>query len=377
MTAVPVEFTASAPEAAPAVADLLSLARSRTADDRQRLLLGIAALCRAAPPTPGAPAHKILGEIFLALAAPAEREIRKVLSESIADVEWAPPALVNMLALDEIEIARPVLARSPLLRDPDLLRVLVEATLEHQIEVARRANISARVADAVIDVGEPAVLTALACNRTAEIGEGGVRRLVEASRRVAALRAPLTRHPKLTPVMAEQLYAWVGQALRSAIQERFAIDTSALDDAIDAAVARSIQYGVEPKNLMPQRLPEVDQEREEMEQRLVTKLDASGQLRPGYLIRAVREGRLGLFETALATLGGFSRSQVRAAMGAETPDPLALACMAVGIDRAVFPALLDEIRRLNGNRPAGGAFSSPVRSSEAAAAEFRRYALFH
>ena len=37
MTAVPVEFTASAPEAAPAVADLLSLARSRTADDRQRL----------------------------------------------------------------------------------------------------------------------------------------------------------------------------------------------------------------------------------------------------------------------------------------------------------------------------------------------------
>ena len=242
--------------------------------------------------------------------------------------------------------------------------------MENQFAAARRPGISARVADAVIDCGEPAVLTALASNRSAEIGEAGVRRLVEASRRVAALRAPLTRHPKLTPALAEQLYAWVGQALRMAIQERFSIDTSALDAAIDAAVAKSLRRDAEPLNLM---LDADDPQREEMEQRLVAKLDASGQLRPGYLIRAVREGRLSLFETALATLGGFSKGQVRAAMTAETPEPLSLACAAVGIDRAVFPALLEEIRRLNAGRPAGGApLSRAPRSPDAAASEFRR-----
>lgn len=366
MTAVPVDIAAYEPGVA---TDLIDLAKVRSNDARERLLLGVATLCRAAPPSPGDRAHGILGDIFLTLAKPAERDIRRALAETIADADWAPPALVNMLSLDEIEIARPVLARSPLLKDPDLLRVLVEATMEHQIEVARRPNISARVADAVIDCGEPAVLTALASNRSADIGEGGVRRLVEASRRIAALRAPLTRHPKLTPQLAEQLYAWVGQALRMAIQERFSIDTSALDAAIDAAVAKSLRRDAEPKNLVasPQ-----DSEREDMEQRLIAKLDASGQLRPGYLIRAIREGRLSLFESALAALGGFSKSQVQAALSASSPEPLALACAAVGIDRAVFPALLQEIRRLNAGRPDGAPSGKAPRTAEAAAAEFRK-----
>ena len=272
-----------------------------------------------------------------------------------------------MLALDEIEIARPVIANSPLLRDQDLLRILLEATLEHQIEVARRPHVSGRVADAIIDRAEPACLTALASNRTAEIGDGAVHRLVEHSRRIAALRAPLIRHPKLTGQLAEQLYGWVGQALRQAIGERFPIDVDGLDDAIRAAV-NAANSGKAPANPV---VTEAD--RDEMDRRLIDKLDASGQLRPGYLIRAVREGKLGLFENGLATLGGFSLTQVRSAVRAATPDPLCLACSAVGIDRAVFPALLEEIRKLSGGHPMGTHVPTArfAGAPDAAAREFR------
>ena len=90
-----------------------------------------------------------------------------------------------------------------------------------------------------------------------------------------------------------------------------------------------------------------------MDRRLVAKLKASNQLRPGYLIRAIREGRLTLFQHALAELGGFSAAQVRRAMQSESANPLLLACASVGIDRAVFPALLQEIRRLNNGLPKG------------------------
>ena len=192
---------------APGAADLLTLARSRDLGDQQRLLRGVAALCEAAPPQAGDPAHQILGDIFLTLAEKAERDIRRTLAECLAKAEWAPPALINTLALDEIEIARPVIAASPLLKDQELLKILVECTIEHQIEVARRPRISGRVADAILDAGEPAVMTALAANRTAEIGEPGVRRLVEASQRIAALRAPLVRHPAMNDQLAQQLYA--------------------------------------------------------------------------------------------------------------------------------------------------------------------------
>lgn len=326
----------------PAYTELLALARNPSVDARERLLLGVIALCDARPPS--GELSPVLGEIFLTLARKAEREVRKVLSQRLADADWAPPALINLLALDEIEIARPVLAASPLLKDEDLLRVLVEATLEHQIEVARRPNLGGRVADAIIDRGEPATLTALAFNRTAEISLDGLRRLVEQSRRIAALRGPLTRHPRLTEQLAEQMYLWVGAALRQSICARFQVDEARLTPLIERSV-----YDARSGTMTP--VPANDADRDEMERRLVAKLQGAGQLRAGYLIRSVRERRLGLFVHALATLGGFSVAEVRQALAARSPEALFYACAAAGVDRAVYPALLAEIRLLNDGFP--------------------------
>lgn len=326
----------------PALPDLLALARNPSTDARQRLLMAVLSLCDSKPPS--GELSPILGEIFLTLARQAEREVRKILSERLAHADWAPAALINVLALDEIEIARPVLASSPILQDEDLLRVLVEATLEHQIEVARRPNLAGRVADAIIDRGEPATLTALASNRTAEISADGVRRLVEHSRRIAALRSPLTRHPRLTEQLAEQMYQWVGVALRQSIVARFQVDEHKLAPAIEQAV-RDTHRGTFVT------IAANDADRDEMERRLVAKLQAAGQLRAGYLIRSVRERRLGLFIHGLATLSGFTVAQIRDAMGAPSPEALFYACAAVGIDRAVYPALLTEIRLLNDGFP--------------------------
>ncbi|HST90674.1 MAG TPA: DUF2336 domain-containing protein [Brevundimonas sp.] len=328
---------------APNAADLLVLAHNSSPEARQRLLLGVLALCDASPPA--GELSPVLGEIFLALARQAEREVRKVLAERLANADWAPPALVNVLALDEIEIARPVLAASPILKDDDLLRIMIEASLEHQIAIARRPHISGRVADAVIARGEPAVLTALATNPTAELSVEGLRRLVEHSRRVAALRAPLTRHPRLTEALAEQLYQWVGAALRQALTARFNVDEKALGVAVYDAVA-GVMRPVELDSASHD-----DPERDEMERRLIDKLQAAGQLRPGFLVRAVREKRLSLFVHGLATLGGFAATDVRAALAAPTPEALYYACAAVGIDRAVFPTLLTEVRGLNHSLP--------------------------
>jgi uncharacterized protein (DUF2336 family) len=340
--------------------DLISLARSRDTGDRERLLLAVADLCDGSADSRRPEIQSLLDNVFMALVVEAERDIRKALAERLAHVDWAPRALINVLALDEIEIARPVIARSPLLQDQDLIRLLIESTIEHQIEIARRPTLSARVVDAVIDRAEPAVLTALVGNASAEITEAGMRRLVESSRRIAALRSPLARHPKLTKLLAEQLYGWVGHALRSAIADRFRIDSEALDQAIADAVKAAQQGSPTGER---QVLLSRDGEREEMERRLIGKLEAAGQLRPGYLVRALKERKLTLFENALAALGGFAIADVRAAIDAPSPEPLALACAAVGIDRVVFPTLLSLVRELNGGRPYGGEAGRAIASA--------------
>lgn len=337
--------------------EILSLARSRAVQDRERLLLAIVDLCDAGDSAnavmESAPVQALLSSIFMSLVVEAERDIRRRLSEKLATATWAPVALINVLALDDIEIARPVIASSPVLQDQDLIRLLVEATVEHQIEVARRPQLGAPVVAAILEQNEPAVLTALAGNGTAQVTPADLRRLIGCSERVAALRTPLSRHPGLTDDLARELYVWVGQALRNTLATRFRLDQEALDAAIAESVREAhggVQHEVEGTVVFPQ-----EDEREDMEKRLLAKLDAAGQLRPGYLLRALRENKLSLFIGALTTLGRYDPDQVRRAIDSDRPELLALACAGVGIDRSVFPTILDLVRELNEGKPGGGA----------------------
>jgi uncharacterized protein (DUF2336 family) len=197
------------------------------------------------------------------------------------------------------------------------------------------------------------VLTALAGNPTADLTDEDMRQLVAAARRVAALRSPLSRHPKLSSDLALQLYVWVGQALRQSLAERFRLDAAVLEEAL-ADTLREAHGGLgqQAEGLV---VIARDGEREEMERSLVDKLHKAGQLRPGYLVRALREGRLTLFVSALARLGTFNVGQIRHALDSDRPELLALACAAVGIDRSVFPTILTMVRELNAGRPGGGA----------------------
>lgn len=352
-------FEVSAGDASLSVAaktdDLLSLARSRAPADRERLLLAIVDLCDdgegAADLMTSKPVQALLNSIFMSLVVEAERDIRRRLSEKLAQADWAPSALVNVLALDDIEIARPVIASSPVLKDHDLVRLLVEATIEHQIEVARRPDIGPPVVAAILQHSEPAVLTALAGNATAAVAEHDLAVLVAASERNAALRSPLARHPGLTGGLARQLYVWVGQALRHSLVDRFRLDAAALDAALAVSVQEAHGGLATPEVAAPHAR---EGEREEMERRLVAKLEAAGQLRPGYLLRALKEGRLTLFLASLASIGRFDPTHVRRAVDSDRPELLALACAAVGIDRSVFPTILQMVRNLNHGLPGGG-----------------------
>lgn len=336
--------------------EILGLARSRAPGDRERLLLAIVDLCGAGEGAEAvmhsAPIQALLNSIFMSLVVEAERDIRHRLAEKLATADWAPSALINVLALDDIEIARPIIAASPVLEDHDLVRLLVEATIEHQIEVARRPNLGAPVVAAILQQNEPAVLTALAGNYSAKVSAEDMAVLVGASRRIAALRSPLSRHPGLTDQLARELYLWVGQSIRQALVARFTLDPAQLDEALAQSVREA--HGGQPLDHEPNLIMSGDDDREQMEQRLLAKLDAAGQLRPGYLLRALREHKLSLFVGGLATISRLEPDQIRRAMNSDRPELLALACAAVGIDRSVFPTILDLVRELNGGRPSGG-----------------------
>ena len=326
-----------------AVEPLLELARRRDPKDRERLMARLVELCEAQGPSlaPG-PAAEIEA-VFMALVEDADRDTRARLAERLARADWAPPRLIEALAADDIEVARPIVAASPLLRDETLLRLLAQASLGHRIEVTRRRRISAKVVTAVIERGEPALLTALAGNASADVTPAAMARLVDHAKGVAALGAPLAAHPRMTADLAQSLYLWVGEGLREAIVRRFDVDAAVLDAQIAAVMSEAPKKppltGPSPGEAM-----------------VVDKLASAGQLKPGYLVRALKDHQLGLFEAALARLGGFTADEVHRAVTDEArPELLALAVASVGVDRSAFPTILEMVRQCTDGLPGGGA----------------------
>ncbi len=329
--------------------EIMSLAKSRDVADRERLLIRLVDLCEGnreelRPPR----VEALLSQVFFDLVFQAEYDIRLRLAERIASAEWAPPALISILSFDDIEIARPIIARSPILKDPDLIRILVEATLEHQVEVARRPQISPNVVDVILKTARPEVMAALAENESAQVSQDHLFDLVHKAREIAALHSPLAEHPGLNLELAGYLYTWVGAALRKSIAARFDLDDKALEAALALSVAQARAGEPSAKS---RRLEETDEERRDRQ--LVAKLDMSGQLRPSYLLKALKERRLSLFIAALAALGRFETPAVRKAANGKTATPLAMACASVEVDRVVFPDLLALVREINNGLPGG------------------------
>lgn len=318
---------------AAALEDLLGRANPRSYEDQRILLMGLADLyedkARAKPVA--------VTEVFIRLVREAENTIRQLLAERMAQADWAPRELVQMLAHDRIEIARSLILSSPLLDDEDLLELLHEASLEHQVQVAQRPGLGQTPVKYILEQAAPSVVVALANNPTAEVDGCDMERMLNLSREITALKSPLTRHPALSEVLALKLFPWVGQNLRQEIVKRFTLDASILTEATVSAVHQAQGLAIA-----------ADQETAE---RLVQKLHRADQLRPAYLIRAAREGRLPLFAHGLAALGEFPIDQVYRALNASSARPLFLACTAVGVDRAAFGSLLTTVQNLNRGLP--------------------------
>ncbi|MHB8530105.1 MAG: DUF2336 domain-containing protein [Caulobacteraceae bacterium] len=155
-----------------------------------------------------------------------------------------------------------------------------------------------------------------------------------------------------TPTPAADIDAVVNLAARLPAAERERLADALGELSAGEAARRPAMAAVADR--IRARLAE-DDARQAAESRLLAKLDAAGQLRPSYLVKTLKDGRLGLFEAALARLGGYERRDVKAAVTSpDRPELLALALAGIGMDRSAFPSILALARGLADGRPGGG-----------------------
>jgi uncharacterized protein (DUF2336 family) len=304
---------------------------------REEIYLAVASLYRIQGTGLNERERQLMREILRRLTLDVEMAIRVALAQRLCEDTTAPHDLILLLVDDSIEVARPLILNSPLLTESDVLRLIAEAGVSHQEAVAARPHIGIPVTDALVRSENESVLMALVRNVTARISDASYKTLVEKSRALTGLQEPLVHRPDLPPQLASSMCDWVSDALKTYITTNYKIAPDRLDAALSGAgtIVKSEPAG--PND------PPADSAN-----KLIEKLAASGQLKAGFLMRVLSQGQTDLFDLAFSRLVGTDLSSFRAKFYDGGARIVALACRAVGIDRAVFATVFNLSRQARG-----------------------------
>ncbi len=140
---------------------LLRLARDKSAHGREDLAEVVGDLFVAGSEALSDKERALMQAILHRLIRDAESSVRRLISEKLASIPTVPRVLIKILANDEIEVAGPVLKKSTVLQDVDLIEVIHKRTVEHQLAIAVRKHVSEQVSGALVAAGHESVITTL------------------------------------------------------------------------------------------------------------------------------------------------------------------------------------------------------------------------
>ncbi len=258
-----------------------------------RKALDIAQLCTLRPlPDP------VIQEFdtpLVTLLQAAETSIRSRVALRLAACSWAPREAVRMLAFEPLEISEPILARSPVITEEDLLK-LAREDLEHRLLIARRPRVSEAVSTAVAKYRETRCLIALAKNEGAELSDRSAADFAAVARAEETLQAALSTRTDLGAGLARAIYAIAGEAVKQNLAEHYP-DLAAAQ--IDIAVEETLEEAGD-SDAANEALAE-----ELLRDATLTKAD---------VLRSARNGRSDITDHAVGRLTGLHAADWRRAL---------------------------------------------------------------
>jgi uncharacterized protein (DUF2336 family) len=197
--------------------DLESLARERSSEKRRELLRAISdCFFGAQVHTSGEVA--LYDDVVGLVLDEVEPIARAELAERLADVLAPPPRLLRRLAEDEIEVAEPILSRSPALEDCDLERIAAGHSQAHLAAIAARPTLSERVTDMLVERGNEQVVETVAGNDGARFSQGGFARLADRAAANAAVLDRLGTRQDLPAEITARLVPLISEALAAKLK---------------------------------------------------------------------------------------------------------------------------------------------------------------
>jgi len=303
---------------------LFELARDKSAAGRNALAEAISDLTLEGNRVLSERERTLTFDILGRVIHEMEMSVRRTVATRLADMRDAPRDIVRLLANDEIEIAYPILSHSGVLLDADLVEVIRQRTMEHQLAIAIRQQVSETVSDALVEAGDENVIRTLLSNQNAKISKTTMEYLVEESRRVDSFQEPILGRKDLDVKLVERMYLWVSAALRQSILEDWDLDPATVDALLEEATGSEVNATT--------RSVGTKTKAQELASNIVDDEIVSSNM----LLKTLQDGEVTLFIAMLRQLTGLRTVLINRIVFEPGGEGLAILCRSLGVEKEIF-----------------------------------------
>ncbi|MEM9631038.1 MAG: DUF2336 domain-containing protein [Pseudomonadota bacterium] len=186
----------------------------------------------------------IYDSVLLRLVDMVESEVRRYVAEQMSSLRRGPEETIRRLADDDIEVAEPILVRSTVLRDTDLIEIAEKRGSTHCFAIAQREILSENVTDILVRQGDLKVKRKIASNDGASLSDASIMALISDAASDATLQLSLSERGDLAETHIASLVAVASEEVRKKLHASGrSEEAEQLDEAADIAAQRmSNQY---------------------------------------------------------------------------------------------------------------------------------------
>lgn len=235
-----------------------------------------------------------------------------------------PLDLARELANDEAEIAFPILARCQILRDADLIEVVRNRTVQHQLAIAIRNPVNFDVSDALVKTGNKEVISKLLSNKASRITDSTMEYLVDQSQRINEYQDPILQRDDLDPALAQRMFIWVSAALRQHILDNYQINESVIDDILERTAREQFTKAA------------IIGKSKSASAELADALADEGEATPEMMAMALECGEVSLFVSMLQRVTGLRENLLSRFMTEPTGEGLVVVARAIDMGKPHF-----------------------------------------
>lgn len=285
-------------------------------------------------------------EALQTLARDEATKVRAALSQTLKDQLGAPADIINQLARDiERDVAEPILRHCAALSDEILLDIVRTHPENWPLDaVAGRAHVSVELSDAIIEASQERAGQILIENKTAQISDGTLHKIIEKARTFVSWQRPLAIRPVLPLEFAMKLADIADQSIQMLLIQRTDLDMHARDEITTQIRRRLDMAGNSDGPVLS------------VEER-VKKLIAEKSLDEDKVTEGLNSHDREFVTVALAAMVRTSRSNMEHIISMQKPKAIIAICNRAGVSMRVCLRVQQEIARIPSNEliyPRGG-----------------------